>query len=113
MNDLSCDDVRRTLSTGGTLLDVRTTNEFNNGCLANAKNIPLAVLPLLAQQYFERDDPVLIYCHSGNRAIMYRKYGISQGARDGGAIIAEKILASLGFTDVTNIGGIHHYQHCH
>ena len=95
MNNLNCDELCRTLSTGVTLLDVSTTNEFNHGGLPNAKNIPLASLPLFAQQHFERDEPVLIYCHSGSRAI-----------------IAEKILASLGFTDVTNMDGIHHYQHC-
>ncbi len=110
MNKLNCDDIRRALSRAGTLLDVRTINEFNNGCLPNAENIPLAALPLHAQHHFETDEAD---CHSGSRAIMYRKYGISQGARDGGAIIVEKILASLDFTDTTNIGGIHHYQHYH
>lgn len=96
MNSFNCDDIRHTLDTGATLLDVRTTGEFKNGSLPNAKNIPLAILPLLAHEHLDRDEPVLIYCRSGGRAIM-----------------AEKILASLGFTDVMNIGAIHHYQHCH
>ena len=95
---------------GATLLDVCTTGKCYNSCLPGAGNAPLAVLPLIAQQHFETDEAD---CHSGSRAIMYRKYGISQGARDGGAIIVEKILASLDFTDTTNIGGIHHYQHYH
>ena len=96
MANLTCDDIRQTLQSGATLLDVRTTGEFNNGCLPNAKNIPLAILPVLAHEHLDKDEPVLIYCRSGGRAIM-----------------AEKILASLGFNDVTNIGGIMHYQHCH
>ncbi len=95
MNNFNCDDIRQTLETGVTLLDVRSTDEFNNGCLPNAKNIPLAILPLLAHEHLDKDEPVLIYCRSGGRAIM-----------------AEKILAGLGFTEVINIGGIHH-QHCH
>lgn len=96
MNNFNCDDIRQTLGTGATLLDVRSTDEFNNGCLPNAKNIPLAILPLLAHEQLNKNEPVLIYCRSGGRAIM-----------------AEKILTRLGFTDVMNIGGIHHFQHCH
>ena len=96
MTNLNCDDIRQTLQSGATLLDVRSTGEFNNGCLPNAKNIPLAILPLLAHEHLEKDEPVLIYCRSGGRAIM-----------------AEKILTGLGFSNVTNIGSIVHYQHCH
>jgi phage shock protein E len=95
MSDLSCDDIRQTLQSGATLLDVRSTDEFNSGALPSAKNIPLAILPLLAHEHLEKDEPVLVYCRAGGRAMM-----------------AEKILASLGFTDITNIGGMHNYQHC-
>ena len=52
MNNLNCNDICRTSSRVGILLDVDTINEFNNGSLANAKNIPLTALPLLAQQHF-------------------------------------------------------------
>ena len=96
MSNYSCDDIRQTLDAGATLLDVRTTDEFKVGRLPNAKNIPLAILPILAHEHMERDEPVLIYCRSGGRAV-----------------IAEKILASLGFTDVTSIGSIYNFQHCH
>ena len=96
MNSLTCDDIRQTLDIGATLLDVRSTDEFKVGSLPYAKNIPLAILPLLAHEHMEKHEPVLIYCRSGGRAI-----------------IAEKILAGLGFTDVTSIGSIHHFQHCH
>lgn len=96
MNNLNCDDIRQTLDAGATLLDVRTTDEFKARSLPEAKNIPLAALPLLAHEHMEKHEPILIYCRSGGRAI-----------------IAEKILASLGFTDVTNIGSIQSFQHCH
>lgn len=95
MTSLNCDDIRQTLQAGATLLDVRNAHEFNGGALPNAKNIPLASLPVLAHEHLDINDPVLVYCQAGSRAIM-----------------AEKILASLGFTNVMNIGGIHHYQHC-
>jgi rhodanese-related sulfurtransferase len=95
MTNLNCDDIRQTMENGATLLDVRNVDEFNRGALPDAKNIPLAILPVLAHEHFDKADKVLIYCLSGARAMM-----------------AEKILASLGFSDVTNIGGIQHYQHC-
>ena len=95
MTNLTCDDIRQTLQDGATLLDVRNVDEFNSGALPNAKNIPLAILPVLANERLDKADKVLIYCRAGSRAMM-----------------AVKILASLGFNDVTNIGGIHHYQHC-
>ena len=95
MTNINCDDIRRTIRSGATLLDVRNTAEFNSGALPNAKNIPLAILPVVAHEHMGRHETVLVYCQAGGRAIM-----------------AEKILASLGFTNVTNIGGMHHYQHC-
>ena len=95
MFDLSCDDIRQTLQSGATLLDVRSTDEFNSGALPNAKNILLSILPLLAHEHLDKDEHVFIYCRAGGRAMM-----------------AEKILAGLGFNQVTNIGGIHRYQHC-
>lgn len=95
MTHLNCDDIRQTMQAGATLLDVRSSDEFNRGALPNAKNIPLAILPVLADERLEKHEPLLVYCQAGSRAIM-----------------AERILASLGFTNVTNIGGIQHYQHC-
>lgn len=96
MTNLTCDDIRQTMQSGATLLDVRNADEFNRGALPDAKNIPLSVLPMLAHERLDRATPVLVYCQAGARAVM-----------------AEKILAGLGFNNVTNIGGIEHYQHCH
>jgi rhodanese-related sulfurtransferase len=95
MTTLNCDDLREDIHSGAILLDVRNIDEFSRGALPNAKNIPLAILPLLAHERLNRHEPLLVYCHGGGRAI-----------------IAEKILAQLGFTNVKNIGGIVHYQHC-
>lgn len=96
MSALNCDEIRQTMLSGATLLDVRTTDEFNSSALPEAKNIPLANLPLFAHEHLDKDEPVLIYCVSGGRAI-----------------IAEKILQALGFSDVTNISSVRHYRHCH
>ena len=96
MSTLNCDGIRQTMLSGATLLDVRTADEFNSGALPDAKNIPLALLPLFAHDRLDKNKPVLIYCRAGGRAI-----------------IAEKILQALGFSDVTNIGSVRHYRHCH
>lgn len=96
MTIFSCDDIRQTLDSGATLLDVRNTHEFDTGSLPNAKNIPLAVLPVLAEQHLDKDETLLVYCHSGGRAVM-----------------AERILTSMGYSDVINIGGVQHYPDCH
>ena len=95
MTNLTCNDIRQTMENGATLLDVRNVDEFKSGALPNAKNIPLAILPVLAHEHLDKADKVLVYCRAGGRAMM-----------------AEKILASLGFNEVINIGGIQHYQHC-
>ena len=90
MVDLDRNNFRQTIPPGTTVLDVRNCDEFRCDALPNAKNIPLAILPLVAQQRLNKHKPVLVYCQSGGRAKM-----------------AEKILIRLGFTNVTNIGGIH------
>lgn len=95
MTTLTCDNIRQIVFSGATLLDVRNKTEFNCGALPNAKNIPLAILPVLAEERLGKNDTVLVYCRAGGRAV-----------------IAEKILSSLGFTNVKSIGGIHQFQHC-
>lgn len=91
----NCDDIQKILRSGATLLDVRTANEYQNEALPTAKNIPLAILPVLAHERLNKDQHILVYCQSGARAIM-----------------AEKILAQLGFPRITNLGGMHQYRHC-
>ena len=95
MTNFTCDDIRQSIQKGATLLDVRNVDEFNRGALPNAKNIPLSMLPVLANERLDVNNPVLVYCQAGARAVM-----------------AEKILIDLGFNNITNIGGIEHYQQC-
>ncbi len=95
MTNLNCDDIRQTLKNGAILLDVRNVDEFVRGALPEAKNIPLPVLPVLANEHLDKDKKVLVYCQAGSRAMM-----------------AEQVLQQLGFSDVTNIGSIEHYRHC-
>ena len=96
MNNYDCEDIRESLQNGARLLDVRTTDEHNSGALPNAVNIPLHILPMLADEHLDQDERIFIYCRSGGRAVM-----------------AEKILKNMGFQNIQNIGGIHQYQNCH
>lgn len=96
MSNLTCDDIHQTLESGAVLLDVRNADEFRSGALPDAKNMPLAILPRLADEHLDKESPVLVYCGAGVRAMM-----------------AEKILLGLGFSDVTNIGSITHIRRYH
>ncbi|MBE9567181.1 MAG: rhodanese-like domain-containing protein [Proteobacteria bacterium] len=96
MTNLNGDGIHQTFYDSATLLDICTADEYRENALPNAKHIPLSVLPAMASEQMDKDEPVLIYCHSGGRAI-----------------IAEKILSGLGFTDITNISSVPHHRHCH
>ena len=70
------------------LIDVRSPDEFTEGHIAGALNFPL---PDLDRQLgkIKRDQPVMLYCRSGNRSGM-----------------ALQKLRSAGFTELYNLGGI-------
>ena len=78
---------------GYILLDVRRDDEFEEGHIPGAINVPLSTLgPDVAVTLTDKSAPVFVYCRSGRR---------SQTA-------GEK-LVSFGYSDVTNIGGILDY----
>lgn len=68
------------------LIDVRTPDEHRTGHKPGSINIPLAAIRSFCVP--EKNTPIRVYCKSGGRA--------SQ---------AKEILESMGYTDVTNIGG--------
>ena len=77
------------------ILDVRTPGEYESGHLANSVLIPVqefqARVGELAQH---KNDPVFVYCRSGNRST-----------------VAAKILVDQGFTKVVNLrGGISEWR---
>lgn len=49
------------------VIDVRTTDEFKTGSLANAKNIPAADLKDRVRE-IKKDKPVIVVCATGARA---------------------------------------------
>lgn len=72
------------------LIDVRTAGEYAQGHLEGAVNIDVESGDFTERvNQLDKSGKYLIYCHSGRRAG-----------------IAVDDMKALGFTDVTNIGGI-------
>lgn len=71
---------------GAMIVDVRSEAEYAGGRIPGAVNIPLNRVPALDAP---KDTPLFLYCRSGARS-----------AR------ACRALEKLGYTDVTNLGGI-------
>lgn len=62
----STSDITSALGSGATIVDVREPDEFNEGHLDNALNIPLSQFESNADQY--KDEEFLLYCRSGMRS---------------------------------------------
>ncbi len=73
---------------GALLVDVRTPGEFNEQHLSGAVNYPLSDLSIHFKD-IDKDQPIVVYCRSGNRSGQ-----------------AKKILSSQGYTRVHNAGGL-------
>lgn len=78
---------------GALLLDVRTPEEYAGGHIPGSRNLPLDTLSHKAAALADKDTPLFLYCRSGARS--------GQAAR---------LLQNLGYTRVTNIGGILRYH---
>ncbi|WP_212524596.1 rhodanese-like domain-containing protein [Actibacterium sp. MT2.3-13A] len=95
------DAIARVAAGALTLIDVRDGNELKmTGHAAGAIHIPLPVLRMKADPAsleflaeLSVDKPVALYCASGARSQM-----------------AAQMLLQLGFKEVYNLGGLHHWQ---
>lgn len=78
------------------LLDVRTPAEYRNGYIKGAKNLDYfnqGFFKMTAEK-LDRNQPIYIYCQSGNRSQK-----------------AAKVLVSLGFTEIYDLrGGYMHWS---
>lgn len=55
------------------LVDVRTPREFADNGFDGAANIPLQQLPQRSDELGAKDEPVVLYCRSGNRSNQARR----------------------------------------
>lgn len=75
------------------LVDVRTSQEYNQGHIPGSINIPLQEITEIFQKIPDKNTPLFVYCHSGMRSAK-----------------AANILARAGYQAVKNIGGIMLYN---
>lgn len=80
-------------TSGAILLDVRTAEEYREGHIAKSINIPLQNIRKIEGMSLNKNTPIFVHCLSGARS--------SQ---------ATASLKGMGFTKVTNIGGISSYS---
>jgi phage shock protein E len=84
---------RALVEQGAVLLDVRTPEEYAQGHLPGAKNIPVQVLPQRLEEVGPREVPVVVYCQAGGRSAM-----------------AADLLRRSGFGEVCNLGPMSAWQ---
>ena len=77
---------------GAILLDVRQADEYARGHIPGARSVPLQKLRDFSLEVTDPDTPIYVYCLSGGRS-----------AR------AVRALRGVGFTAVTDLGGINAY----
>ncbi len=65
---ISAEDAIQLIDDGAFLLDVRTPAEYQEAHLEGSTLIPLDTLAARADE-LPRDEPIVIYCRSGNRSL--------------------------------------------
>ncbi|MDO4285643.1 MAG: rhodanese-like domain-containing protein [Eubacteriales bacterium] len=90
-------DINRGIETyqatgGAVLLDVRTPQEYSEGHIPGSRNIPLQTIDQITSLLPKKDTPLYVYCYSGARSAQ-----------------AVGSMGRLGYTNVTNLGGIADY----
>lgn len=78
---------------GAILLDVRTREEYKEGHISGSKNIPLQSLNEITTFVNKKETPLFVHCLSGGRSRS-----------------ATEMLKQMGYTNVTDIGGIADYN---
>jgi phage shock protein E len=78
------------IKSGAKVVDVRTTEEFEEEHYPNALNIPVDEVQRRMSEFGDKNGSVIVYCASGARSAY-----------------AAKILKMSGYTDVVNAGGLY------
>ena len=85
-------DLPDLIESGALLIDVRSPSEFDGEHIEGAVNIPYTVIDRELRAR-DKDQPIILYCHSGARAKA-----------------ARRTLEKAGYTQVINAGGMHHLK---
>lgn len=74
---------------GAVLLDVRNPEEYAAGHIPGSVNLPLPAIAEASERIADKSTPLFVYCLSGGRSSS-----------------AVSALEKMGYTNLTNIGGI-------
>lgn len=66
-------NLAETLKHDHLLIDVRTTEEFAEGTIPGAINIPSHLIPLRLTE-IPKDKPVIVFCQSGSRSGLVKQF---------------------------------------
>lgn len=78
--------IKKLISDGATVIDVRSATEYASGHIENALHIPHnAIAQKIAHVFPDKEAPIIVYCHSGPRAAF-----------------ALNVLEKAGYTQVVN-----------
>lgn len=80
-------------TSGAVLLDVRSREEYKEGHISGSKNLPLQNINEATALISDKDTPLFVHCLSGGRSRS-----------------ATAQLKQMGYTNVTDIGGIADYN---
>jgi phage shock protein E len=87
-------EARTLVAQGALLLDVRTAGEFAGGHVEGAVNVPIGELDeKLGALPAKKDQPIVVYCHSGRRSAA-----------------ARQVLERAGFTKVVDLGAMSNWR---
>jgi len=87
LSHVSVQDLRAAVGAGALVLDVREPFEYAEGRVAGSLLVPLATVGDRVGE-FPKDQPVYVFCRSGNRSL-----------------VAARTLVEAGFSDVRNVEG--------
>lgn len=85
----SREQLKQALADGALLIDVRTPEEFAAGHTKSATNLPLDNIQSGKSPQVAKDNPIYLYCRSGNRSA-----------------VAKQLLNRQGFSQVIDLGGL-------
>lgn len=78
MNFIDPQTARQLVDEGALLVDVRTPQEYNERHIPGALNLPLQELEARTAE-LPKDRTLVLYCRSGNRSSMARRFLLSHG----------------------------------
>jgi rhodanese-related sulfurtransferase len=88
-NKVTITSLESDVASGIQLIDVRTLQEFNEGHIQGATNLPLDKIIAGAVPESAKDQKLYLYCRSGNRSAE-----------------AKKVLEKSGYTNIVDLGGM-------